>query len=357
MSFSQRHWRHAILVGLLVITGFSLYLASWRSALGPLMPAVQIVHEWGGVVYGVALIGWSMRFYPWPREHGSPPFTKWAFFFLVMLFVSGMGLLVGPSWTRSIATVVHGLFAGIFVIWVAYHLVVHWPVSVNKNRQPRINFARRRMLRWVVGAVVTASVLEAVPSVLTMVSGRVFQKGSNNGALPGFVPYTVVGGYPNIALETWRLTVDGVPDRKDYTLEQLMTFGIERRHINFQCVTGWAVDGIEFTGIDLENFLSAVGWQPVDHPWILFYSGDGVYTESLSADQISQYRPLLAYQIDSRPLPQSQGYPLRLLVPGMYGYKSIKWLVRIELASHDVLGFWEQRGYPENAYFGSYMGV
>lgn len=356
MSFSTRHWRHAMVMGLLVLTGFSLYLASWRSALGPLMPVAQAVHEWGGVLYGLAVLGWSGRFYPWPADRNAgtkaPGFTKWAFFFLVMLFVSGLGLLVGPSWTRAIATIVHGLFAAAFVLWVAYHLAVHWPVNI-RRKKPHVNLARRRTLRWLVGAAVTVPVLGAIPSVLTMLSGRMFHQGSNSGALPGFVPYTVVGGYPDLSLETWRLSIEG----KHYTMEDLKKFGAERRHVNFQCVTGWAVDGVEFTGIDLDHFLRQVGWNSQTHPWVMFFSGDGVYTESLDVQQIAKYQPLLAYQIDSRPLPQSQGYPLRLLVPGMYGYKSIKWLVGIKLVSQDTLGYWEQRGYPQNAYLGSYSGI
>ncbi len=362
MSFSQRHWRHAIIVGLLVATGFSLYLASWRSALGPFMPAVQAVHEWGGVLYGAALAGWSARFYPWPahspNSRRAPALARWALFFLILLLASGVGLLVGPSSTRAIATVVHGASAAGFVLWVAYHLVAHRPQAAGKTTSPKVDLSRRRALRWLAATAATAPFLLAVPSVLTMVSGRVFHKGRNSGALPGFVPYTVVGGYPDLSLDTWRLTLDrGGAGSAQYTLPQLRRFGPEQRHIDFQCVTGWAVDGVEVTGIDLSRFLVAQGWDPHRTPWILFYSGDGVYTESLSARQIAAYRPLLAYELDSRPLAQSQGYPLRLLVPRMYGYKSLKWLVRISWSDRDILGYWEQRGYPEDAYWGSYRGI
>lgn len=363
MSFTKRHWQHAILVGLLMLTGFSLYLASWRSALGSAMPLSQAIHEWGGVLYGIALLGWSGRFFPWPTSNhkaaSAPPFTKWAFFFLVMLFISGVGLLIGPSWTRSIATVVHGLFAVIFVIWVSYHLVVHLPIRSRRVAEgnPRFSLSRRRLLRWIVGVGVTTPVVMALPSVLTMVSGRVFKVGSNSGALPGFVPYTVVGGYPALALDTYRLSVTGLNTKPNYTLADLLALGVSTRHINFQCVTGWAVDGVEFKGVDLRAFLHHMGWDPQKQPWVSFYSGDGVYTESLSVEQIDRYEPLLAYQIDGKPLPQAQGYPLRLLVPGMYGYKSIKWLVRIDLVTTDMVGYWEQRGYPQNAYLGSYTGI
>lgn len=359
MSFTQRHWRHVFLVGLLTLTGFSLYLTQWRSALGPLLPISQALHDWGGVLYGIALLGWSTRFFPWPTQDlkagSAPPFVKWVFFFLVMLFVSGIGLLIGPSWTRAIATVVHGIFAGALVIWVGYHLIKNLPIRRQRvDGSSKIVLSRRRLIRWMLGAGITLPVMAAVPSVLTMASGRIFRVGSNHGALPGFVPYTVSGGYPAISLDAYRLTVGGLASPRHYQLSDLTTLGEITRHINFQCVTGWAVDGVEFKGVDLRQFLLHVGWNPKKHPWLTFYSGDGVYTESLSSVQIEQYRPLLAYKIDGEPLPRTQGYPLRLVVPGMYGYKSIKWLVRIDLVNQDSMGYWEQRGYPQNAYLGSY---
>ncbi|AUW92995.1 hypothetical protein BXT84_02720 [Sulfobacillus thermotolerans] len=352
-SFSQRHWRHALWVGLFVATGFGLFLSSWRRALGPWFPAIQTIHEWGGIIYALALLGWSARFYPWPAPVGrtQPAFTRWALFFLVLLCVSGVALFIGPSWTRSIATVVHGASAAGLVIWVLTHLLTHRPTPLSRATPS----SRRRALHWILATVATAPFVIALPNLLMMLSGRIFQQGRTQGALPGFVPYTVIDGYPQFTPQTWRLWVDS-PVKRTYRLDELQHMPPTSRRLNFECVTGWAVNGVQVEGIDLLHFLESVGWQPEHTPWVLFFSGDGVYTESLSAEQIHQYQPLLVYAMDGQPLAASQGYPLRLLVPGMYGYKSLKWLVRIAFSPHDQLGYWEQRGYPQNAYWGSYHG-
>ena len=58
-----------MVLGLLVLTGFALFLSSWRQAIGPFFLAVQWVHTVGGILYGVAIVGWSRAFFPWlPRD-------------------------------------------------------------------------------------------------------------------------------------------------------------------------------------------------------------------------------------------------------------------------------------------------
>lgn len=358
MDFRRRHWRHAATVGLVMFTGLALFLAGWRSALGPLLPWVQGVHAVAGVAYGLSLVGWSARFFPWPAApRQSPAFTRWAFFFLLMLAVSGAGLLGGSAATRAVATVAHAGFAAAFVAWVLVHLYHQRPATV--RRAWATDMSRRRFLRWAAGAVLSLPAVEAAPVMVRLVLGTTFglDAASNAGALPGFVPYTVVGGFPHLSRATWRLTLEGLGAPRVWDWARWAAEPTREVTINFQCVTGWAVRDVRFGGVDLAAWLERQGWDPARKPWVLFYSGDGVYTESLSAEQIHRYRPLLASTIDGRPLPVAQGHPLRLLVPGMYGYKSLKWLVRIRLATADELGFWEVRGYPQDAYVGSYNSL
>lgn len=367
MTFRTRHWRHVVVVGLFVMTGLGLFLTTWRTALGSFLPLVQDIHEFGGVLYGIALVGWSLQLFPWPaaNRRGAPAYTKWAYFFLLLLALTGVGLLIGPSWTHAIATVGHAAAAAAFVLWTAWHLLKTMPirrVAVAKPEEmgpwDRFRVSRRGLIRWGAGVVLAVPAVLAMTTMVKVVSGRLLGAagGTTAGALPGFVPYTVVNGYPKLSEDTWTLTLEGLATPKKWTWAQWQKE--PQRHItyDFRCVTGWAVNGVKFSGVDLHDWLLRQGWDPARHPWVLFYSGDGVYTESLSAKQVQEYRPLLASTIDGQPLPVSQGYPMRLLVPGMYGYKSIKWLVRVKLAPNDVRGYWEVRGYPENAFIGAYTG-
>lgn len=358
MSFRARHRRHTVMIGLLVLTGLGLFLPSWRTAVSGFLPAVQDVHEFGGIIYGLAIVAWTMKVFPWPKNPmASPGFTRWAFFFLIMLTVTGVGLLVGPSWTHAVATVAHALFSAIFIFWVLWHLVRNVPRPARSRRAPWVQ--RRRFLTWGLYSLLALPAIWSTPTMLRLVGGSLLGKagGQTDGALPGFVPYTVVDGYPTLSLDTWALRLEGLGSPRQYSWAQWQTFSTTDRVIDFRCVTGWEVPHVRFTGVDLVDWLMHEGWDPHAFPWLTFYSGDGIYTESLSADQILQYRPLLASHIDGRPLPVSQGFPLRLVVPNMYGYKSIKWLVRIQAGQKDQLGYWEVRGYPENAYFGSYTGI
>lgn len=359
MNFRQRHWRHAMMLGLVALTGFALFLSSWRRAMGPLFAVVQWGHILGGILYGVAIIGWSRAFFPWPPApgaHDAPKrttYTQWAFFFLLLLLVSGVGLLVGPSPTRAMATVVHGIAALALVLWTVWHLLTRLPIW--RAPSGALHLSRRRALRWAAGAAVTVPVVLGLPTLLKMVSGRLFSVGNTNGALPGFVPYTVVNGFPDIPRERWRLRLHGLGEAKTLTWNAYRQLPRRRVTLNFHCVTGWVVPHVAFEGVDLASFLKRYGWDPETHPWVTFASGDGVYTDTLNAEQIHRYRPLLCDRIDDQPLPVSQGYPVRLLVPDMYGYKSVKWLVGITVSDHAEPGFWEERGYPQNAYLGSYV--
>jgi DMSO/TMAO reductase YedYZ molybdopterin-dependent catalytic subunit len=79
-------------------------------------------------------------------------------------------------------------------------------------------------------------------------------------------------------------------------------------------------------------------------------------------DQAGLPEVLLGYKLNARPLSAEQGYPLRLVVPEMYGFKYIKWVNKITLGSKLRTGYWEQRGYATDAWLGprsnyGYAGV
>ena len=82
------------------------------------------------------------------------------------------------------------------------------------------------------------------------------------------------------------------------------------------------------------------------------HSFDGVYTESLTLDQARRDDVLVVHEMEGKPVSTPHGGPVRLLMAPMYGYKSIKWLDRIEVVDSVVPGFWEERGYDIDAWVG-----
>jgi DMSO/TMAO reductase YedYZ molybdopterin-dependent catalytic subunit len=168
--------------------------------------------------------------------------------------------------------------------------------------------------------------------------------------------YTVTGSLPSRAKADYRLAVRGLVDRTlDLSYDDLLA--IEPTHLtrDFQCVTGWRVHDVEWTGVRLADVLQRAGVQR-DATAVRFVSFDGAYTESLTLEQAQREDVLVAYQLEGNDLSRSHGGPVRLYVAPMYGYKSLKWLSRIELTEDVIPGYWEERGYDVDAWVGRSNG-
>jgi DMSO/TMAO reductase YedYZ molybdopterin-dependent catalytic subunit len=181
--------------------------------------------------------------------------------------------------------------------------------------------------------------------------------------LSSFVPtagrfriYSVTPHMPSQATNEWNLTVDGMVDRPlDISWDALL----ERRQTDitrdFQCVTGWRVPDVPWTGVKVEALLDEAGVQPgATH--LRLYSFDGTYTESLTLDQARRDDMLVVHKMMGGPVTREHGGPVRLLAGPMYGYKSLKWLDRIEVTDRLVPGYWEERGYDVDAWVGQSNG-
>jgi len=163
--------------------------------------------------------------------------------------------------------------------------------------------------------------------------------------------YYSVGDIPTFTERSWRLTVDGagIDGSMALRLAELRGFPNVAIRATFRCVTGWRVRDCIWRGVRVRDLIDA------NHPnahaqHVTFYAGDGVYTDSLTIAQARSDHALLAWELNGQPLIREQGYPLRLIYPDMYGYKNVKWLRRIEIKPVHDLGFWEQRGWDDNAY-------
>ena len=202
---------------------------------------------------------------------------------------------------------------------------------------------------------VGALVVGGKASALNIASKINFTPGGTS--VNGFTIYTVVAGYPKFDAASYRLRVDGMVNSPlTMTIDDILQERAITEKRFYQCVTGWSVPDAVWTGIPLAALLDRVRPHADAHA-VKFYSFDGVYTESLTMDQARQPDVLLAYKLDGKPLARSQGAPLRLVVPGMYGYKFIKWLNRVELIPQPVDGYWEQNGYDRDAYIGRSNGA
>jgi DMSO/TMAO reductase YedYZ molybdopterin-dependent catalytic subunit len=172
----------------------------------------------------------------------------------------------------------------------------------------------------------------------------------------GWRYYSVTAQQPDLTTADYRLRVDGLVDRPaTLTWDDIADLPQAEWTRDFQCVTGWRVDDAAWQGVELRALLDVVGVKDTARA-VTFYSHDGLYTESLTIEQIEQDEVMVATHLDGEVITRDHGGPVRLLVVPMYGYKSLKWLSRIELVDAVDPGYWEERGYDVDAYVGSSNG-
>ena len=168
--------------------------------------------------------------------------------------------------------------------------------------------------------------------------------------------YSVVGFLPKREPSEYRLRVTGLVARPlELTLADLRALPATRLVRDFQCVTGWRVVDVAWTGVALSQLLDAAGVAPQAQA-LTFRSFDGTYTESLTLEQARRPDVLVAYELEDEPVSRAQGGPARLYVAPMYGYKSLKWLDEIEVTAAVEEGYWERRGYDTDAWIGRSNG-
>jgi len=146
-------------------------------------------------------------------------------------------------------------------------------------------------------------------------------------------------------LANWTLTIDGLVTKPQVLrFPELLRLTRQDQVTDFHCVGGWSVEDVPWNGIRLAHLLDLVGVAPAT-THLTFYSEGGKYTESLPLAIAREPRTMLAYGVGGSTLPLVHGFPLRLVVPRLFGYKNAKYLSRIEVTDHAVDGFWELYGY------------
>jgi DMSO/TMAO reductase YedYZ molybdopterin-dependent catalytic subunit len=160
--------------------------------------------------------------------------------------------------------------------------------------------------------------------------------------------YSVTGSVPARSTADYRLSVSGLvahPRTYSYAdLQQLPQTSFVRE---FQCVTGWRVPEVHWSGVRLAEVLDRAG-ATATATAVRFTSFDGTYTESMTLDEARRSDVIIALQMLGKPVSDEHGGPVRMYAASMYGYKSTKWLAGIELTRAEIPGYWEHRGYSIN---------
>jgi DMSO/TMAO reductase YedYZ molybdopterin-dependent catalytic subunit len=156
--------------------------------------------------------------------------------------------------------------------------------------------------------------------------------------------------YPQIGPPAWNLTIDGEVARA-LTLDygSLLARHAVHRYVTLECVDnpvgGPLMSNGLWTGVPIEDLLREAG--ATGHT-VVFHSSDD-YRESAPRSALAEAGALVAYGLNGDVLPRSHGYPARLVLPGVYGFKSVKWLTHIEVTSSPDSGNWQAHGWDVEA--------
>lgn len=148
--------------------------------------------------------------------------------------------------------------------------------------------------------------------------------------------------------KSYRLKVDGlVANPLSLTYEQALALPHVRRVVDMPCVEGWT-ETLLYEGVRLMDLLAKAGLKPgADR--VVFHTVGKRYTSSLSLAYVKKADLLLGFKINGLTLDQKRGFPLQAVAPGKLGYKWVKWIERVEVTNKPHLGYWERRGYSDQA--------
>jgi DMSO/TMAO reductase YedYZ molybdopterin-dependent catalytic subunit len=214
----------------------------------------------------------------------------------------------------------------------------------------------RGVFLGVVGAGVAGLFVGGRASNLASPLGAVVPNALRSLVPDGWRIYSVNPPWPKFDPATYRLQVTGAVEHPlSLSWDEVLALPQARQTTDFHCVTGWTVGGVHWQGVRLQDLWDRAK-PTAEAKYANFVSLEQPYVDSLSMRQTTMPNVMLAHGMDSKPLTQAHGAPMRLVIPEMYGYKGVKWLTRIDLVPKLEEGFWEQRGYDVDAWVGRSNG-
>ncbi|MDP9364481.1 MAG: molybdopterin-dependent oxidoreductase [Chloroflexota bacterium] len=156
---------------------------------------------------------------------------------------------------------------------------------------------------------------------------------------------------PDVSTSFWRLQVDGLVDGpRLYSFDDLVAMPATDQETTLMCISNAIGSGLFsnalWRGVPMRDLLATA--RPRDGAVeVLMHATDG-YTDTIPFAKAMDPTTLVVYEMNGRPLPRRHGYPVRVVVPGWFGEKNMKWVTRLEVVDHDAKGFYEQQGWGPN---------
>ena len=157
---------------------------------------------------------------------------------------------------------------------------------------------------------------------------------------------------PQVDVRRWKLEVAGLVDNPlALTYDEMKALPPVEQYATLACISnevgGDLIGNALWRGVRLKDVLEKAGLKQGVVDIVLRASDD--YTDSIPLDRGMADGTLLVYEMNGEPLTPEHGFPVRLLVPGIYGMKNVKWITRVEAVDFDFRGYWQRRGWDDRA--------
>lgn len=165
---------------------------------------------------------------------------------------------------------------------------------------------------------------------------------------------------PAISDRQWKLKIHGLVDNPlEITYLDLLSMPAIEQWGTLMCISYYHDSGLigstRWTGVPLRDLLQRTGIQ--DGAVELVLKGAGGYSDSIPVSKALERETLVVYGMNGVTLPQDHGYPCRLYVPNIYGEKNVKWLEEIEIVNYDYQGYWQERGWSDEAVINLFSAI
>lgn len=304
-------------------------------------------------------------------------FALWLFLSIAFLPLVGQGFFglespMGPVWA-SLSLLIPNLLYGAGLGRLHKSLGVSEPPSLRGSVE--VSSKRLFIKRGIIGLVGLAILAYALdrfiqpmaefaqPSPTVAGTVRSCKSCFQDGSLKTFVASEITPNEsfyvvsknaidPVVDGASWSLTIDGRVERPiRLSYDELLSLPSVTQFATLVCISnpigGNLIGNAEWTGVPLRYLLDKAGVKQ-NAKELVFHCADG-YSTSIPIDRATGKGVILAYKMNGETLPKSHGFPLRAIIPGIYGMKNPKWIRRLEIVDYDYRGYWETRGWSNEA--------
>lgn len=293
-------------------------------------------------------------------------FAVWAVALFVVIPILGGGiagryLRQGALFTSISQLIVYAVYGA--ALSLTSKLYIEKPVTAEgKNNL----ISRRRIVRGVGYAVLAVGVYDIAWSLFNSWwnsgAGRVH---GGDGVFPNvdnlaleitpnkdFYEVSKNAFDPQVDSKRWSLEISGLVENPlKFTYEEIKSLPSIEQYATLACISnevgGDLIGNALWRGVRLKDLLAQAGFAQGVVDIVLRASDD--YTDSIPLERAMNDGTLLVYEMNGEPLTPTHGFPVRLIVPGIYGMKNVKWITRIEAIDRDLKGYWQRRGWDDRA--------